>query len=214
MALCGQFIDPDVDDRLIYVDTDVVFLVEMEPLLEINAPLLSYSESDLIEEEIPVTIKWNGETAAFMIIFLSDFRSLLTLHIPFFVASADASNHRYPFGLDDQQIIAGINRLPGKSPISRLSPPHLFNGHLVKKDAPLPSSSEARAFLHFNGGPSIGVGDEDAIDKPFWGLKKEEWVHVKKKDWANEEEGWRLAKYYIDLPWKWIKGERYEQKKP
>jgi len=82
----------DVDDRLIYVDTDVVFLVEMEPLLEINAPLLSYSESDLIEEEIPVIIKWNGETAAFMIIFLSDFRSLLTLHIPFFVASADASN--------------------------------------------------------------------------------------------------------------------------
>ena len=90
----------------------------------------------------------------------------------------------------------------------------MFNGHLIKKDAPLPSSSEARAFLHFNGGPSIGIGDEDAIDKPFWGLKKEEWVHVKKKDWANEEEGWRLAKYYIDLPWKWIKGERYEQKKP
>ena len=50
-------------------------------------------------------------------------------------------------------------------------------------------------FLHFNGGGNS--------KNAFFNNSPKDWQHLKKQDWVNGE-GWRLAKFYVDLPWSWL----------
>jgi hypothetical protein len=105
---------------------------------------------------------------------------------------------RFQGGLDDQQLLTELEiDYPDKfGLLDERFDVHLNNGKQeLGLDGLVPAFPNGAAFLHFNGGGSS--------PGPFYSYKPKDWKFLPKVDWLQGE-GWKLANFYVNLPWGWL----------